>query len=145
MNTSDEKRLRFWSSTGILKFGTTAPFRIEPELQVRKIGFADIPAILQHLYTKPEGLAGLVPVLRDRVFAWLKQHRISDEAVGFHPTISLLQRNRLFVDENPDSRSCGKRKRGVYCRCWFEIRPGWTGRFRWDLRKGEPIPVEELL
>ncbi len=134
---AEEKVARQMHTSARVSLRTTAPYRIEPEIRVEKIGFADIPVLLQYFDVKFETKSEAIPELRRRVFAYLQVHQICDEAVEFVPVVGVVRR-RMFVDENPDSLTCGKRKKGVLCRGWFEIRQGWVDQFHWNGRYGTP-------
>lgn len=142
LNPYEEKIARLLHNTPGITLGTTAPFSFDEGVTVTRIGFADIPVCIVRFHCKPEDTRAMVPLARAMVYAELRAHGISDEAVEFVPTRGDGSemgggRRRLFTDENPSSSSCGKRKQGQYYRFTFEIKKGWLGCFEFDFRRGK--------
>jgi len=119
------------------KFGTFAPFAIGA-FTLRRIGFADIPVACLEVTCKPENTRDLTPVVRSIVYKELELHGVESEILEFTPTVnSGVNRQTLFVDENKDSPTCGKRKRGRKMEWHFEIKKIHVAHFDWEGRRGK--------
>ncbi len=114
------RALRAISSGDVITFGCSAPFALE-RAGWDSIGFADIPALGCIAHFRVADLNALVPIVRQHLLrAWVE--------AGLDPAHVHLQlhwgaesRERLFVDQNASSRSCGRRKRGAVVRCHLEV------------------------
>ena len=124
-----EKLLRTAAASPAVRFGTIAPFQLG-NVEIEKIGFADIPVMLVNVYCRREDITALVPIVRQHVFGELETAGFSNEIVEFTPGVATNQ-VRMFVDCNESSPSLGKRRRGNHCRFTFEIKKEHVGKFDW--------------
>lgn len=108
---------------------TDAPFQMG-DLQIEKVGFAEIPVVFVTIACTPKAIPSIVPVARQFVFRELAAAGIENEIVAFTPTVQ-DQRRVKFVDCNEHSRSKGKNKMGSFYRFSFEIKPPFVGYFLW--------------
>ncbi len=108
---------------------TTAPFQMG-ELQIEKVGFAEIPVAFVMVVCSPKSISAVVPVVRQFVFRELAAAGIENEILEFTPGVE-ADRRRRFVDCNEHSPSKGKNKVGRAYRFAFEIKPPFVGYFLW--------------
>lgn len=114
-----------------ITFGTTAPYRFGA-IRLRKIGFASIPRLCVPVQVRRVDLDAIIPLARQRAFAFLAEKGISDEHLGFQAHWnSESYRERLFVDENETSASYGKRKRGIEGEVHFDLSRMLAGAVDW--------------
>ena len=108
---------------------TDAPIQMG-ELQVEKVGFAEIPVVFVTVACQPKAISTLVPIVRQYVYRELEAAGIENEILAFTPTIQ-DQRRAKFVDCNSHSPTKGKNKMGRIYRFAFEIKPPFLGYFLW--------------
>lgn len=109
---------------------TNAPFQMS-DLQIEKVGFAEIPVAFVVVICSPRSLSEVVRVVRQFVFRELAAAGIDNEILEFRPTVQDQGRRRRFVDCNERSPTKGKNKVGRAYRFAFEIRPPFVGYFLW--------------
>ena len=109
---------------------TDAPFQMG-DLQIEKVGFAEIPVAFVTVACTPKAIPSIVPVARQFIFRELEAAGIENEIVAFTPSVQ-GQRQGKFVDCNEHSRSKGKNKMGIFYRFTFEIKRPFLGYFQWS-------------
>ncbi len=109
---------------------TTAPLQMG-DLQIEKVGFAEIPVAFVTVVCSPKSLSAVVPVVRQYVFRELAAAGIENGILEFRPTVQDQDRRRRFVDCNEHSQTKGKNKIGRSYRFAFEIKPPFVGYFLW--------------
>ena len=108
---------------------TDAPFQMS-DLQIEKVGFAEIPVVFVTIAYTPKAIPSIVPVVRQFVYRELEAAGIENEILAFTPSVQGHGRAK-FVDCNEHSRSKGKNKMGIFYRFAFEIKPPFAGYFLW--------------
>ncbi len=112
-------------------FGTTAPYSFG-SIRLRRVGFASIPRLCVPVQVKRQDLDAIIPLARQRAFAFLAEKGISDEHVGFAAHWNGEDyRERLFTDENESSPTLGKRKRGISGEVHFDLSRMLAGAVDW--------------
>ena len=109
---------------------TDAPFQMS-DLQIEKVGFAEIPVVFVTVACPAKAISAIVPVARQFVFRELEAAGIENEIVEFTPRVQEQRRGR-FVDCNEHSRTKGKNKVGRFYRFSFEIKRPFVGYFQWS-------------
>ncbi len=127
MNT--EQFLRDTAASFACDLLTDAPFQMS-DLQIEKLGFAEIPVAFVTVACPAKAISALVPVVRQFVFRELAAAGIDNEIVEFTPRVESKCRRR-FIDCNEHSPTKGKNKMGRIYRFSFEIRPPFVGYFLW--------------
>ena len=100
------------------------------DLQIEKVGFAEIPVAFVTVACPPKAISSIVPVVRQFVYRELEAAGIENEILAFTPIVQ-DQRRVKFVDCNEHSRSKGKNKMGIFYRFAFEIKLPFAGYFLW--------------
>jgi hypothetical protein len=108
---------------------TEAPFQLG-ELQIEKVGFAEIPVVFVNVACPAKAIRAMVPVVRQLIYRELESAGIENEIVEFTPTVQ-DQGRRKFVDCNERSPSKGKNIMGRLYRFAFAIKPPFMGFFLW--------------
>jgi hypothetical protein len=109
---------------------TDAPFQMS-DLQIEKVGFAEIPVVFVTVACPAKAISAIVPVARQFIFRELEAAGIENEIVEFTPTVQEQRRGR-FVDCNEHSPTKGKNKVGRFYRFAFEIKRPFIGYFQWE-------------
>lgn len=121
--------LRHLAISQCCRFGTTAPFTLG-EIQIQKVGFAQIPVIGMQVICPAAASRSMTPIVRSLVFMELETAGLTNEAVEFVPRVS-TGKYRKFVDINESSPTLGKNKMGYEYTFSFEIRPEYVKCFTW--------------
>jgi len=130
----NERLLRQLATSDCCRFGTTAPY--EPgSVQMRRVGFADIPVVEVPVFCRRQDISALVPIVRQHVFGELESALIPSRILTFTPSVSVGRRRR-FTDRNESSPTLGKTKVGEYVEFRFEIDSKHLDLFEW------PRPTE---
>jgi hypothetical protein len=108
---------------------TDAPFQMG-ELQIEKVGFAEIPVVFVTIACPPKTIPSIVPVARQFIFRELEVAGIENGILEFTPSVQ-EQRRGKFVDCNSHSPTKGKNKMGIIYRFAFEIKRPFVGYFQW--------------
>ncbi len=103
-----------------IRFGTTVPYSLG-NVWIGRIGFASIPVIGTTVFHKAG--ENIVPVVRQHVFEKLASAGLpyNPTVIQTRPLVGQRSRQRMIIDENQASDSCGKRKRMVEAEFTFEI------------------------
>jgi hypothetical protein len=109
---------------------TDAPFQMS-ELQIEKVGFAEIPVAFVTVACPPKAISTLVPIVRQFVYRELAAAGIENEILAFVPRVQDQGRRHRFVDCNEHSPTKGKNKVGRIYRFAFEIKRPFLGYFLW--------------
>lgn len=125
----DETYLREMAVSLASDLLTNVPFQMG-DLQIEKVGFADIPMVFVIMACPSSAISVMVAIVRQFVFRELEAAGITNEALEFKPTIERLRR-RQFIDCNERSATKGKNKIGRVHRVAFTIRPQFVGYFEW--------------
>ena len=125
----NEQLLRDSAASFCCDLLTDAPYEMG-DLQIEKVGFAEIPVVFVTVACPPKAISSIVPVVRQFVYREIKAAGIENEISGFVPRVQDQRRGR-FVDCNEHSRSKGKNKMGIFYRFAFEIKPPFVGYFLW--------------
>jgi hypothetical protein len=133
-----EPLLRGVAKSFYLSYGTNAPFQLGP-VRFERIGFADIPVALVHVFCRRDAVAALVPIVRQHVYHELETAGLSSDILEFVPGAQVNE-TRMFVDCNESSPTKGKTKRGQSCRFTFDIKPECVKMLTWKGRIGS-IPT----
>jgi len=134
----NERLLRQLATSSACRFGTTAPYELGP-VQVRRVGFADIPVVEVPVFCRSKDVSALVPIVRQHVFAELESALIPSRILAFTPGVS-VGRRRSFTDCNESSPTLGKSKVGEYVEFRFEIDSKCLDFFEWPSRTEGRIP-----
>jgi hypothetical protein len=129
MSQQNEQFLRDAAASLALDWLTIVPYQMS-QLQVEKIGFADVPLVFVTVACPPNAISAMVPVVRQFIFRELAGAGIENEIVEFTPTVQEQKRLR-FVDCNEHSPTKGKNKMGRLYRFAFEIKRPFVGYFQW--------------
>ena len=129
MDKQAEQLLRDTAASLCCDMLTDAPFQMG-ELQIEKVGFAEIPVAFVIVACPPKAVSAIVPVARQFIYRELAAAGIENEILAFTPTVQEQRRVR-FVDCNEHSPSKGKNKIGRFYRFAFEIKPPLMGFFYW--------------
>ena len=129
-----ERLLRDLAASSACQFGTNAPYELGP-VQVKKVGFANIPVVEVGGFCRSRDLSALVPIVRQHAYGELESAMIPSRILAFRPTVSVGRRRR-FTDRNESSLSLGKTKVGEYVEFRFEIDAKHLDFFEW------PRPTE---
>lgn len=129
MDMHSEQFLRDTAASLACDLLTDAPFQMS-DLQIEKVGFAEIPVAFVTVACPAKAISALVPVVRQFVFRELAAAGIDNEIVEFTPRVESKCRRR-FVDCNEHSPTKGKNKMGRVYRFSFEIKPPFVGYFLW--------------
>jgi hypothetical protein len=105
-----------------IRFGTQAPYEIG-KIRAERVGFASIPTVTFDVSCRQEDVSSLVPILRQRMYGELAERGWTPDDVEFSPTVGGSYRGRMFVDQNEESESFGRKKKGVRL------------EFRWEMKK----------
>lgn len=105
-----------------VRWGTSAPFAIG-KVRPQRIGFASIPCVTVTVNCRRESIPAMVPILRQCIYGELAERGWTPDDVEFTPSVECSGRERLFVDENDSSPSCGRRKRGIVAEFRWEMKP----------------------
>ena len=130
MDKQAEQLLRDTAASLCCDMLCDAPFQMG-ELQIEKVGFAEIPVAVVTIACPPKAIAAIVPVARQFIFRELEVAGIENEILAFTPTVEEQRRVR-FVDCNEHSPTKGKNKMGRYYRFTFEIKRPFLGYFQWS-------------
>lgn len=110
MNLTDETLLRAAHSSLAISWGTTAPFAIG-KARCERASFSQDPHVEVEVTVPMDAFPGVIPVVRQRVFAELAERGWDNTEIAFTPRVA-LGRRRKFVDENESSSSFGRSKFG---------------------------------
>lgn len=114
-------------------WGTSAPYRWDGPITLRRVGFAHEPRLLVPVIVNERDVNALVPLARQRAFAYLAERAISDAHLEFHPYVGReTLRGTVFVDDNEASESYGRRKRGHRFTIEFVLSPLLARAVRWE-------------
>ncbi len=127
---NNEQLLRDSAASLFSDWLTNAPFQMG-ELQIEKVGFAEIPVVFVTVACPPKAISTLVPVVRQFVYRELEAAGIENEIVEFVPRVQDQGRRHRFVDCNEHSPTKGKNKMGYIYRFAFEIKRPFVGYFQW--------------
>ena len=122
--------LRAASASLAMDWCVNAPFQMG-ELQVERIGFANIPVVYVMVHCPPRAIGVIGPVVRQFVYRELATAGLQNEIVDFVPTVQSQNRRQRFVDCNEHSPTKGKNKMGGVYRFSFEIKQSCVGLFEW--------------
>ena len=73
---------------------TDAPFQMS-DLQIEKVGFAEIPVVFVTVACPAKAISAIVPVARQFVFRELEAAGIENEIVEFTPMVQEQRRGRV--------------------------------------------------
>ncbi len=135
---ANERLLRELAASSSFSFGTAAPYELGP-VQVRRVGFADIPVVEVSVFCRRKDVSALVPVVRQHVYGELESALIPSRILAFAPGVSIGRRRR-FTDRNESSPTLGKTKVGEYVEFRFDIDPKHLDFFEWPSRTVGRIP-----
>ena len=93
-----------YGSSGI-RFGTTSPYAVGVVTPDR-VGYGDYPMVTVQMYGKKSG--DLVPIARQLA---MLNAKINGLYISMGAPSVMMGRQRMVTDQNPSSRSFGKRKR----------------------------------
>jgi hypothetical protein len=115
-----ESTLASASASLSIRFGSAAPYSIG-KVWIGRIGYANIPVVGVTGYQRQRD--NIVPVVRQHVYRALRTAGLpyNPEVIQTRPLVGYRSRQRVIVDENHDSESCGKRKRMHEAEYTFEI------------------------
>ena len=120
-----------------INWGTTAPFEIVGDLQIKRVGFADLHVVRIQIACKDEDLRAITPIARQIVYRELEAHGLESEILEFTPTVGCESSRRYkFTDCNESSPTKGKGKFGKLRHWTFEIKKEHYGHFEWDWKSG---------
>ena len=128
---SFEKFLRAVHADSAISWRTTAPYDLG-NVEICRIGFAGDPVVLVQVRCRADDVSSLVPIVRQYVFFELQTAGVSNEAVMFVPSVSLVDRKRKFVDRNESSPTKGKNKMGNVNDYKFRIESAYLDHFVWE-------------
>jgi len=118
---NNESLIRDIATSRCISHHINTPFCFAGEIKACRIGFANAPVVQVKVHAKE--IDGLAPLVRAHVFKTLAALDLPVDALEVTPTVALHNRRQvLFTDTNPDSKSCGKRKRGRISTWRFEIK-----------------------
>ena len=127
MDKQAEQIIRDTASSLCCDMLTDAPFQMG-ELQIEKVGFAEIPVAFVIVACPPKAVSAIVPVARQFIYREFAAAGIENEILAFTPTVQ-EQRRGKFVDCNEHSPSKGKNKMGRLFRFAFEDQAAVHGLF----------------
>ena len=108
------------SASPAINFGTQASLSLG-RVWVDRIGFASIPVVGVVVYQKQSD--NIVAVVRQHVYRALQEVGLpyNPETIVIRPLVGYRSRQRVIVDDNPQSPSYGKCKRMCEAEYTFEI------------------------
>ena len=116
---------------------TAKPHAIgEPRLE--KVGFARTPELLVTVNCRRADVGDLIPLVRQRAFAFLAERGISDEHLRFVPRVSFGERRRSFTDQD------GVRRFGQEHEIRFDLSKMLADAVAWQGSTGTLIPTWQL-
>ncbi len=130
MNKQAEQILRGTAGSLCCDLLTDAPYQMG-DLQIEKVGFAEIPVVFVTVACPARAILAIVPVARQFIFRELEAAGIDNEIVEFTPMVQEQRRGR-FVDCNEHSPTKGTLKVGRFYRLSFEIKRPFVGYFQWS-------------
>ena len=136
MDKQAEQLLRDMAASLCCDMLTDAPFQMG-ELQIEKVGFAEIPVAFVIVACPPKAVSAIVPVARQFIYRELAATGVENEILAFTPTVQEQRRVR-FVDCNEHSPSKGREQNGatVSVRLRDQAASRWVFVVGWLLQQG---------